>query len=746
MLPVLSLLSTFFIFRQVPEVGKVVFISESLPFCKEGSCERCFLAMQTFEAQLRISKQKKVLAWFISRKVHSNPLDYGQFSKAWEYIGEEFCRLSFLSPAGPGSTCLQDGLWRRWLTHRSFGIAVQFLWTYKLAPSGDPFPTLPEVYGEYLVEHSPLTCLVTISDDIQYIRSSAESNLSRSANFRLRMREANIYARSDVVVFLTSHDLSLARKLVRENPPEMIVWPFWPSIADSRCPSSASRRRNIVFVGPMHNSNLRSIQWFVSNVLTSRKLANHICLTIVGRRWRSELLPCNDCCIEYLGFRRYLNDVICHSLALIVPATVPSGVSTKIFLGPKYGIPTVSTVLGIQAYSGFVSLRENCSHFCHNHAPIFVADSSEEFVKYLEQIFDAYSENKVATFCSPPVEEVALSPEIFESMPRKIATSCFKKKRRSRSLSRQGMLCESGVRLKPGVELHRCKDLKFQYRAADLTVFLTLLAKDVQFLKGWVANMARQTALNAYALEVTVGTAHMYVASLVAEELRSKLSGKVKSFTILVWKKDPGLYQMWDIIVKEIASAPLLSNWNVDDRKGDDCLLRKLNVLSKYNAISAVTSQVVKVIGDDYTASSSVSARHVMYNLDSSRFLTFVDLFKLKTTSALFQVVGPRNVPHNSPMWRRSLHEKFGYFEPQFDAGCWDYSFWLKVIYNGALVYHVNEPLEIYAYRVDSHGHRFLRNSSHFLSFRSWANECDTPSTWKAYIMEISRILKKPTL
>ena len=59
----------------------------------------------------------------------------------------------------------------------------------------------------------------------------------------------------------------------------------------------------------------------------------------------------------------------------------------------------------------------------------------------------------------------------------------------------------------------------------------------------------------------------------------------------------------------------------------------------------------------------------------------------------LFQV----NMPHNCPVWRKYLHEEYGYFDEQyFSAG--DYDMWLRAACKGELFIKINgrEPLGLY--------------------------------------------------
>jgi len=57
------------------------------------------------------------------------------------------------------------------------------------------------------------------------------------------------------------------------------------------------------------------------------------------------------------------------------------------------------------------------------------------------------------------------------------------------------------------------------------------------------------------------------------------------------------------------------------------------------------------------------------------------------------------------PMWRKSLHEKYGYFNESFKV-CGDYEFWLRIASHGEQFYHIDKPVGLYLNRLDSAEHR----------------------------------------
>jgi hypothetical protein len=274
-------------------------------------------------------------------------------------------------------------------------------------------------------------------------------------------------------------------------------------------------------------------------------------------------------------------------------------------------------------------------------------------------------------------------------------------------------------------------------RAADVTVFTTFVLNDVKYMKGWMQAVGEQISSSAYVVELVIGAVSSEAGETIMQSCVEHSSNflNVKSITITVWEQDPGLYQMWDYIITLLSTAPTLSNWNIDDRKAKNSLSRKLDILNVMWDVDVVSSQVVKVkeSAGRYPESSSI-----MYDL-ASGLLKLEDFFKMRRLpSGALEVYGSRNVPHNAPVWRKRVHEVVGYFTPRFEAGCWDYSFWLKAIAAGIQIYHINEPLEFYLHRLSSYGHRSHLHSSMNSKNKNetgpWKNPCDSRETWDRYM------------
>ena len=277
-------------------------------------------------------------------------------------------------------------------------------------------------------------------------------------------------------------------------------------------------------------------------------------------------------------------------------------------------------------------------------------------------------------------------------------------------------------------------------RALDLTVLTSFVLKDAEFVVAWLEDISHQQALHIFVVELVIGCfeekAHAFVVEAVNRSL--DLLGHLARVSVCLFADDPGIYGMWDMIIGREATAPVVTNWNVDDRKSPLSLSRRLNVLNADAHIDAVTSGVL-LFNDSRYAWAERNQAHTLrlFDLCSDRLLQIEDMFVIhwnrsdaNTEPAPF-VHGSQNVPHNSPMWRKAMHHWIGGFSPKDKLGCYDFSFWVRALRRGVRIQHINEPLEMYLARSTSHGHQTHAWESPDWADR-WSNECDSRQEWEA--------------
>jgi len=140
----------------------------------------------------------------------------------------------------------------------------------------------------------------------------------------------------------------------------------------------------------------------------------------------------------------------------------------------------------------------------------------------------------------------------------------------------------------------------------------------------------------------------------------------------------PTIYAAWNMAIKA-ANGDYITNANCDD-------ILYQQGLSAMLATLKVNPHFALVYGNNYIIDGEDRLLH---------FRKEGDYEYLKTCC----FVGPM------PMWRKSLHEKYGYFNETFKV-CGDYEFWLRIASHGELLFHRDFFVGEYLKRPDSAEHR----------------------------------------
>ena len=141
--------------------------------------------------------------------------------------------------------------------------------------------------------------------------------------------------------------------------------------------------------------------------------------------------------------------------------------------------------------------------------------------------------------------------------------------------------------------------------------------------------------------------------------------------------KDPGIYGVWNLGV-ELATGEYITNANLDDRKRPDSLEKH-----------AITLFSNKDVGLVYADMAITDAPNEMWETNSSngRQYNFPEFS--------FDNLKMVNMPHASPMWRKSLHDRAGNFDESFrSAGDWE--MWLRAASKGIKFKKINDVLGLY--------------------------------------------------
>ena len=695
-------------------------------------------------------------------------------------------------------------------------LALLFMWSFHIAPSGDVHWTIPELYLPLVRTHLPGACAVIVADDLQHVRFRIEARLTAESADRLAEREMMAYLQADGVFFVSREDRDEAERQLRRRRaaeastaplPLLLTLPYvgewrrnaialsaegrassdeWPLLR----PMPSHNQTLLLFIGSATRSNEVAVSWLIHKVLPLLREADPTLeLTLVGKRRRRYLLPG----VRTLGFVDDLHALVANASVLLLPSFVQSGVATKVLLGIHSQVPVVTTSTGRRGiWYANDTLPPECLEGAHPiEGPLITRDRPAEYAAAtlallndrdmyisVQRCLRTFGAGLGAAQQQRAMERMRdhcrkrddggrgqlsqLEGNRTATVEGDAASAEEAEHNLARLLYHHPLLAAQRYAPSPLVAARDADDASDapmrlakhaawrgavgQRRALDLTVLTSIVAKDSEFVDAWLLDISRQEALDVYVVEVVVGCFEeaAYDAVVAAVGRRLAELGKLARLSVCLFRSDPGIYGMWDAIIKRQACAPIVTNWNVDDRKSPTSLLKRMNALAD-REVSAVTSDVLLFNDSNYTWADRESTYTLqLFDLGESRRLRIDDMFVFHWNNSVPFIHGSRNVPHNSPMWRRSMHLLIGGFDAEDGLGCYDFSFWLRVLRGGFHIWHLNEPLEMYLSRATSHGHRTHAWESPRWGDR-WANECDSLADWELNAAAAVRQVKRPS-
>lgn len=213
------------------------------------------------------------------------------------------------------------------------------------------------------------------------------------------------------------------------------------------------------------------------------------------------------------------------------------------------------------------------------------------------------------------------------------------------------------------------------YNESQLGIFCSIYNGE-EFLEGYFENMVEQTIfqdVNFYFLDnaSTDGTWDKIQKFLEQDFIQHK--GNVFACRL---DKDKGLYAGWNECVSW-TKEPYIGNWNVDDRKNPWSLEVLLKELERDISIDLVYGKtlVTNKPNDEWQISEAKT------------------VFPIEPPS--LESLLRNNSPHCMPIWKRSLHDRFGKFNEEYLTAS-DTDMWLRAIKGGAKFKMINDVVGLY--------------------------------------------------
>jgi glycosyltransferase involved in cell wall biosynthesis len=202
----------------------------------------------------------------------------------------------------------------------------------------------------------------------------------------------------------------------------------------------------------------------------------------------------------------------------------------------------------------------------------------------------------------------------------------------------------------------------------DITL-VTSLYKGGLFIRQFLENVTSQTAWDRCQLFIVDAVSPDNEYEVIKEYLHNP------NIRYERLHKDPGIYGVWNYAI-ENSHTKYITNANVDDCLMPDCLEKHMNLLDSELEIDL--AYCVNIETDSYG---------IPEVLEGSR--TFpTGIFSLYNMLIC-------NLPHNHPVWRKSLHKRFGYFDETYKSAA-DWDFWLRCAVLGAQFKLIEELLGCY--------------------------------------------------
>ena len=213
--------------------------------------------------------------------------------------------------------------------------------------------------------------------------------------------------------------------------------------------------------------------------------------------------------------------------------------------------------------------------------------------------------------------------------------------------------------------------------------FMTSLFKPAGFLDGLLSNVTEQTVFDQCEWIII----HPYGKDSEEEKILQPYVEAFSNIKYFQCEYDPGVYSIWNECVRQ-SSGEFLTNWNTDDRRYPDSTEKQLAMFEE-------NPDVDLLYNDEYFHSTPnwlpwhttrIGGNNVRHKLNwRNRPKPHYSLEALKSM----------NLPHNDPIWRKSLHERYGFFREDTITVA-DHEFWLRCALEGATFAKTESVFGIY--------------------------------------------------
>ena len=220
--------------------------------------------------------------------------------------------------------------------------------------------------------------------------------------------------------------------------------------------------------------------------------------------------------------------------------------------------------------------------------------------------------------------------------------------------------------------INSSKDNYSDNSSIPTATIVTSLYRGRNFIEAFLENITNQTLF--YDCELIIIDAN---SPDNEQEVINEYLQYYSNINYIKTKEKIGIYEAWNLAIRD-SKSEFITNANVDDLHRSNGLELKIKALKENPSVDVVYSDV-------YYSFVANLPFEIAEKCDLKTDLPVANKFNLLNF----------NSPHNSPMWRRSLHDKIGYFDTSYKSAA-DYDFWLRAAFSGSFFMKISEPAVYY--------------------------------------------------
>jgi len=178
------------------------------------------------------------------------------------------------------------------------------------------------------------------------------------------------------------------------------------------------------------------------------------------------------------------------------------------------------------------------------------------------------------------------------------------------------------------------------------------------FIEGFLADVTKQTIFDQCELILINANSPGN-----EEPVIKKYMEKHPNIIYIKLDKDPGIYAVWNQAIN-LSKSDFITNANLDDR-------------SRFDAYDLLSKELENDHAVDLVYGGFITTKFPNENMENYHCNSVVNATPFSMENMRFCLPGPR------PMWRKSMHDKYGFFDETFTSSG-DMAMWLRATMLGS--------------------------------------------------------------